>query len=224
MRLPRMANPTFVHPDNVRPDNLRPDIIRPDALRSPGSTGGRRRRPGRIAPFIAAFALLALAGCSVFSQNPRDRTTGTVIDDQVIESLVKRTIYNSDPAFDSANLVAVSYNGILLLAGQVESEDLRQRAESIAQSVEKVRKVHNEIEVRGPTSMLARTNDSWLTTKVKAKLTADADATARRVKVVTENGTVYLMGLLPREEADHAVEIVSSVFGVQRIVKVFEYI
>jgi osmotically-inducible protein OsmY len=72
--------------------------------------------------------------------------------------------------------------------------------------------------------MVARANDSWLTTKVKTRMLADAEVAARKIKVITENGTVYLMGLLPREEADQAVEVVRSVYGVQRIVKVFEYI
>jgi osmotically-inducible protein OsmY len=170
------------------------------------------------------LVLAGMAGCATFSDDPQVRTPGTMIDDQVIETMVKRAIWNADPAFDSAHLVAVSYNGVLLLAGQVESEDLRRRAEEIAQGHDKVRKVHNELEIGGPTSMVARANDSWLTTKVKTRMLADAEVAARKIKVVTENGTVYLMGLLPREEADLAVEVARSVYGVQKIVKVFEYI
>lgn len=164
------------------------------------------------------------AGCAVFSDDPRVRTPGTMLDDQVIESMVKREIWNSDPAFDSAHLVAISYNGVLLLAGQVETEALKQRAEEIARSFDKVRKVHNEIQVGGPISMVARANDSWLTSKVKTRMLANSEVAARKIKVVTENGTVYLMGMLPREEADAAVEVARSVYGVQKIVKVFEYI
>lgn len=165
-----------------------------------------------------------LSGCALFTDDPRVRTPGTIIDDRVVESMVKREIWNSDPAFDSAHLVAVSYNGVLLLAGQVETADLKRRAEEIAAGIDKVRKVHNELQVGGPTSMVARANDSWLTTKVKTKMLADAETAASKIKVVTENGTVYLMGMLPREEADQATEVARSVYGVQKIVKVFEYI
>ncbi len=175
-----------------------------------------------LPPLLLSLALTA--GCAVFSDDPRVRTPGVIIDDQVIETLVKREIWNSDPAFDSAHLVAVSYNGVLLLTGQVETTELKQKAEEIAAGLEKVRKVHNELEVGGPISMVARANDSWLTTKVKTKMLADAEVAARKVKVVTENGTVYLMGMLPRDEADAAVEAARSVYGVQKIVKVFEYI
>ena len=173
---------------------------------------------------LALLAALLLSGCAAFSDDPRIRTPGAMIDDQVIETMVKREIWNSDAAFDSAHLVAVSYNGVLLLAGQVESEALKRKAGDIARSLEKVRKVHNELEVGGPISMVARANDSWLTTKVKTKMLADSEVAARKVKVVTENGVVYLMGMLPREEADSAVESARSVYGVQKIVKVFEYI
>ncbi|MBT5876387.1 MAG: BON domain-containing protein, partial [Candidatus Latescibacteria bacterium] len=74
------------------------------------------------------------------------------------------------------------------------------------------------------TSVISRTNDSWLTTKTKSALSASDKADASRIKVVTENGVVYMMGLLTRAEADAAVEITRQIQGVQKIVKVFEYI
>ncbi|MCZ6709125.1 MAG: BON domain-containing protein [Gammaproteobacteria bacterium] len=181
------------------------------------------------AHFTIFLALLltqafTLGGCAVFSSDPRVRTPGNIFDDEVIESMVKREIRNSNPAFNSAHLVAVSYNGIVLLAGQVESASLKIDAQEAAERIEKARAVHNELEVSGPISYVARTADAWLTTKVKAKLLADKHTEASKVKVVTENGVVYLMGLLPRSEADAAVEVARRVFGVQKIVKVFEYL
>ncbi len=169
------------------------------------------------------FALL-LTGCAAFTNDPRVRTPGTIFDDQVIESMIKREIKNSNAAFDSAHLVAVSYNGIVLLAGQVESETLKAEAQQAAERINKARRVHNELEVSGPISYVARTADSWLTTKVKTRLLASKQTEANKVKVVTENGVVYLMGLLPRAEADSAVEVARLVYGVQKIVKVFEYL
>jgi osmotically-inducible protein OsmY len=173
---------------------------------------------------LSLAQLFTLTGCAVFTSDLRVRTPGSIFDDEIIESMVKREIRNSDPAFDSAHLVAVSYNGIVLLAGQVESEALKRDAQKAAERIGKVRAVHNELEVSGPISYVARTADSWLTTKVKAKLLADKHTEASKVKVVTENGVVYLMGLLPRDEADDAVEVARRVYGVQKIVKVFEYL
>jgi osmotically-inducible protein OsmY len=138
--------------------------------------------------------------------------------------MVKREIKNSNNAFDSAHLVAVSYNGIVLLAGQVESEALKSEAQQAAERIGKARRVHNELEVGGPISYVARTADSWLTGKVKTRLLANRETEASKVKVVTENGVVYLMGMLPRSHADSAVEVARSVYGVQKIVKVFEYL
>lgn len=183
------------------------------------------RRPSTIAMVVLlATQLGVLSGCAAFSSDPRVRTPGTIFDDEVIESMVRREIRNSNPAFDSAHLVTVSYNGIVLLAGQVESEALKHEAQQAAERINKARRVHNELAVSGPISYVARSADSWLTTKVKGKLLANKQTEARKVKVVTENGVVYLMGLLPREEADSAVEVARSVYGVQKIVKVFEYL
>ncbi len=167
---------------------------------------------------------LTMGGCSMFGNDPRVRTPGAVIDDAMLERIVRADIRRADPGFKSAHLVVVSYNGIVLLAGQVSSENLRAKAENLANALPKVRRVHNELEIRGPISYLARSNDSWLTGKVKSKLLAAKNAPARRVKVVTENGVVYLLGLLPRAQAEPVVEVARSVYGVQKIVKVFEYL
>ncbi len=173
---------------------------------------------------LLVLLCLTLTACGIFSNDPRTRTPGRMFDDQVIETMVKQEIKKSDPGFDSAHLVAVSYNGVLLLAGQVATENLKEHAYQAAGRISKVRRIHNEIEVGGPISYVARTNDTWLTGKVKTKLAADKRVDATRVKVVTENGVVYLLGLLPRQEADDTVAIARTVYGVQKIVKVFEYL
>ena len=171
-----------------------------------------------------ALLLVLLSGCTTLSGDPRARTTGAYLDDGAIESLVIRAIRQSDPGFDSAHLVVVSYNALVLLAGQVDTVELREKATEVASGLAKVRGVHNEVEVRGPTSMMARANDAWLTSKVKSKLIANERLQGSRIKVVTEDGVVYLMGLIPREEGDEAAETARTVYGVQKIVKVFEYL
>lgn len=173
---------------------------------------------------LSLIIVTLLCGCAAFSKDPRIRTPGVIFDDGVIESVVKRDIRNSDPAFKDAHLIVVSYNSVVLLAGQVSSQALKRKAQDVAQGVAKVRMIHNEIEVGGNISFLARSNDTWLTTKVKSKLLTSKRTDANKLKVVTENGTVYLMGMLPRADADNAVDVTSSIFGVQKIVKVFEYL
>ncbi|MDP6376781.1 MAG: BON domain-containing protein [Pseudomonadales bacterium] len=169
-------------------------------------------------------ALFGLSACATFSDDPRARTPGQVIDDEALENLITRQIRNSEANFDGSHLVVVSYNGIVLIAGQVSSLDLKTTAENIARDMAKVRSIHNELEIGGPISYFARTNDGWLTSKVKSRLAASAEVDAGQFKVVTENGTVFLMGLTGREHADAAVGVARSVYGVQKIVKVFEYL
>jgi osmotically-inducible protein OsmY len=84
--------------------------------------------------------------------------------------------------------------------------------------------VHNELEVAGPTATLVRTNDALLKSKIKLKMGVDSDTDGGRIKVVVENGVVYLMGLLTRDEAKAAVGLTQEVFGVQKIVQAFEYL
>ncbi|PTT93815.1 phospholipid-binding protein, partial [Pseudomonas sp. HMWF005] len=117
-----------------------------------------------------------------------------------------------------------SFNGVVLLAGQTPREDLKAKAEQAAANVQRVKKVHNELQVIAPSSFLARQNDAWLTTKIKTQMLTDASIPGSRIKVVTENGIVYLLGLLTKQEAQQATNLVQSVSGVQKIVKLFEYI
>jgi osmotically-inducible protein OsmY len=152
------------------------------------------------------------------------RSLGRMIDDSLIETKTSVNLKKTDQQLKDAHLNITSYNGIVLLVGQVPSQDLRELAGEVTSKVRNVRKVHNELAIAGPISIPARTNDSWLTTKVKSKLLASKQVEGRRVKVVTENGIVYLMGLVSRDEADAIVDIVRSTFGVQKIVRIFEYI
>lgn len=117
-----------------------------------------------------------------------------------------------------------SFNGVVLIVGQTPNEELRKTAARVASEVQRVKVVHNEITVGPKLSLLARNNDALITTSAKSRLLADSNIPGRRIKVVTEAGVVYLMGLVRRSEADLAVQAVQQVGGVQRIVKLFEYI
>jgi len=176
--------------------------------------------------------ILILQGCASVMKAPgtpisedySKRTFGTVLDDQSIENRAHANIASASPELESAHVVAVSFNGVVLLAGQVASSEMRDLAEKTVKNIRKVRTVHNELEVAGPTSMVARSNDSWLTTKIKSKMAIASKVDANRFKIVTENGVVYMLGLVTRDEASAAVDLTRQVYGVQKIVKVFEYL
>jgi len=182
---------------------------------------------------LALTLALTLGGCTTIvskatGENPvgtdkTERSFGRFIDDELIETYVGANLLKADPGYQSAHLRVISFNGIVLLVGQVKSETLRGEAVAIATQVRNVKRVHNELTVSGPISIPARTNDSWLKTKIKAAMLADKGINPLEVKVVVENGIVYLMGLVGKPQADLAVNIARQTYGVQKIVKVFEY-
>ena len=150
------------------------------------------------------------------------RTTGTMVDDELIEFKVIDAVREDKELWNQIHLNATSYNNIVLLTGESPTAELRDRTGSLARQVPKVRKVHNEMAIAAPSSILSRSSDTWITGKVKTNLLTD-DTEAIHIKVVTENGSVYLMGLVTHAEADAATEITRKVSGVQRVVRVFEY-
>ena len=152
------------------------------------------------------------------------RTPGTFIDDELIEHKVASAIAEDVLLSDQTHINATSFNGIVLLTGEAPGESLRTRITEIARSIDKVRGVQNEIALLAPSTLLARAGDAVVTGKVKAALFRDKEISAGRVKVVTERGVVYLMGLLRQEEVDRATEIARRVGGVQRVVKVVDYV
>ncbi|EIK54248.1 putative lipoprotein [Stutzerimonas stutzeri TS44] len=184
-------------------------------------------------PAILGLCLLA-AGCSSVLNATRDepiddnrgtRTIGSTIDDSLIETKAAVNIAKAHADLDQgSHIVVASYNGVVLLAGQTPRNDLKQMAEQAASSVQRVKRVHNELQVLPPSSALARSNDTWLTTKIKTQMLADNSVPGSRIKVITENGIVYLLGLVTRQEGNRATSLVQGVGGVQRIVKLFEYI
>jgi len=188
-----------------------------------------------LRPHLLVLALcVAASGCSSVLTATRDgpiddnrgtRTIGSKIDDSLIETKAAVNIAKAHPDLESgSNIVVASYNGVVLLAGQTPRSELKELAEQAAGSVQRVKRVHNELQVIRPSSGLARSNDSWLTTKIKTQMLANQDIPGSRIKVITENGIVYLLGLVTRQEGNRATSVVQGVSGVQRIVKLFEYI
>lgn len=173
---------------------------------------------------LSGCAAAVIAGAAAGTAAVYDRrTTGTLIDDEFIELKAIDAIGKDQELHEQAHLNVTSFNNIVLLTGETPNETLRQRTTELVRNLPKVRKVHNEIVVAAPSSLLTRTGDTWITGKVKTALLNAQQLDAARVKVVTENGVVYLMGLVTRQEADAATEMARQVDGVQRVVKVFEY-
>jgi osmotically-inducible protein OsmY len=112
----------------------------------------------------------------------------------------------------------------VLLTGQAPDAQVRAEAERIARSVDNVRGVYNELAVAGVSSFTARSNDSIITSKVKARFLDANKFNILHVKVVTESGVVYLLGMVKKQEANDATEIARTTSGVQKVVRVFEYI
>lgn len=186
--------------------------------------------------FVITAALFILNGCAplvvggtatgVAVVHDR-RTAGTVLEDQAIELKALSALRKEEDLYKQSHINVTSYNMMVLLSGETPTEAYKQRAAEIVGNVEKVRQVYNELRVAAPSSMMTRSSDTLITGKVKTSLFSirgleGFDPT--RVKVVTENGTVYLMGLLTRREGDAVAEQARRVGGVQRVVKLFEYI
>ena len=158
-------------------------------------------------------------------EDPGDRTAGAMLEDQSIETKVKVNMRSQEPAFRQSSFDVISHNGVVLLVGQVESKTLKNRATKIASKASsKVRRIHNELEVAGRTSLISRTNDTWIATKVRTLLYTNDDVPSDQVRVIAENGAVYLMGLISQAEGDNAANLARNISGVTKVVKVFEYI
>ncbi len=152
------------------------------------------------------------------------RTWGSWMDDQTIETITTVNINKADPALRTSRVKIVSFNGLVLLIGQVPDQRLKDLASETAQSVAKVRQVYNELEIGPNADLLTQSNDSWLTSKIKTAMMSSNAVTADRIKINTEQGTVFLMGLVTPEMAEEAATIAANTNGVSRVVKVFEYI
>jgi len=170
------------------------------------------------APVLIAGA--ATTGVSVLHDR---RTSGSVIDDQSIEFKAAHEISLNKELYEKSQINVTSYNGIVLLTGEVMTDALKQQATQALQFIPKVQRIHNELIIAAPSALPSRTSDSWITSKVKTKMAATKGIDPFYIKVVTEHGVVYLMGIVSQEEADLATDLVSKTAGVQRIIKIFEY-
>lgn len=154
------------------------------------------------------------------------RTTGAVVEDSSIEYKAKSIVDALTPTHqrEKVHVNVVSYNGNVLLLGQVPNDIFVHKIIPEIKQIPKVNKIINELTYDPATSLFVRSNDSMLTTKVKAAMMMQSDRiNATRIKVVTENSIVYLMGIINKDEEKIAVDIARHVKGVKKVVKIFEY-
>ena len=180
-----------------------------------------------LAATLAAVSLLG--GCAVvaggamvgtaLSATDR-RSTGTQIEDQAIELKAGNRVRETLGSRGQVNVT--SYNRTALITGEVASEADRLAVERSISGIEQLRATVNELAVLGNSTLTARSNDTYLTSKVKAAFIDAKDLQVNTLKVVTERGTVYLMGRVTEREANRAAEVARAQSGVGKVVKVFE--
>ena len=152
------------------------------------------------------------------------RTTGTIVDDKTIELKSSQSILNAlNETEQKTHVSVVSYNNRLLLIGQAPNETIKTKIEDAVRNVARVKQLHNEIQVADPTNLLTRSTDGLITTKIKSAMLMNRAINPTRVKVVTEDGIVYLLGIVTPNEEEIAVDIARHTSGVKKVVKIFEY-
>ena len=175
-----------------------------------------------LIPLLNGCAAVALGGAAAaggYLVGEDRRATAVMTEDEGIELRAQNRVREK---FPNAHVNATSYNKLVLVSGEVPNDAAKAEVERIVRGVEGVRGIYNELTVGPPAPLSARANDSYITSKVKTRFLDGRRFNPVHVKVTTEAGTVYLMGLVKRQEADDATELARTTSGVQRVVRLFE--
>ncbi len=185
-----------------------------------------------VSTLLLAAAALTMGGCAAVvagaattatvASDPR--STGTQFDDVTTGLAVEGKLDEVAKQLDKARVLSVVYNGNVLLVGQARSNEQRALAEEAARKVKGVKQIYNQIRLGHPIGLSTRSGDSWITTKIKAKLIDDNKIDSSRISVTTENGEVFLLGIVHRAEGERATEIVRTISGVTQVIRLFEYL
>jgi osmotically-inducible protein OsmY len=168
--------------------------------------------------FVAGAAAGAAGVAVVYDHRKLSKILADHNTDRAIETQIAAIPTSPDTSHISVN----TFNKIVLLTGQTTDPTIRNKVDAIAKGTPDVARVYDMITIQQPTSALIRTKDTWITTKIKTHMLAEKGLKSGTIKVVTENGTVYLMGMVSQEQAELAVNIARQVIGVQRVIKVFQ--
>ena len=188
-----------------------------------------RRLTGFYVMLIMSASMLLLQGCvplaatgigaAALMAGDR-RSTGVYVEDENIEWKARGRLIDR---FKDTHVNVTSFNLTVLLTGEVPSEQVKTEVADAIRSITSVKNVVNELVIGGNTAYTARANDGLITTNVKTRFINNGKFSINHVKVVTESGTAFLMGIVTREEAEAAIELARTTGGVSRVVKVFEY-
>ena len=179
-----------------------------------------------LLPFLSACGLIAAGGMAAgvgtgVAMSQDRRTSGMFVEDESIEFRSGQRI--SEKFSSNVHVNVTSFNRNVLLTGEAPSETIKEEIGNLVSTVENVREVTNEITVGSPSSFTSRGNDTLITSLVKGHFMDSGRFQANHVKVVTEDGIVYLLGLVKGEEAENDEDLAKRVDGVKKVVKVFEY-
>ncbi len=166
--------------------------------------------------FVAAITLIS--GCAHDS-----RTAGSRLDDTMIGWRTAGALRGDPVLREQTHIEVASLNGIVLATGEAPTEALRDQAIAKIAAVPGIRQIHNEIRIAEPSSLTARARDTWISSDAHARLAATKEIQSR-IQVVTDNATVYLMGLVQQSEGSAATDVVAKISGVERVVQLFEYL
>lgn len=177
------------------------------------------------ASLLGGCVALAAGGAATGVMVAHDRrTTGTVVEDQNIELKAYAKLREDEALWAQSHINVTSFNLNVLITGETPSPEFKQRIEAAVRGLDRVKTVYNELSIAAPAALSSRSSDALISTRVKTALFGvdQPDFDPTRVKVKTERGTVYLLGLLTQAEADEVTEVTRRVRGVQRVVKLFE--
>ena len=170
--------------------------------------------------FIGGAAIGAATASAVLYDR---RPTKTIVNDENISYQVTQALQADHAIASQCHVGVTAYNQVVLLVGQAPTQALKDQISMAAKTIPGITKLYNEVTIEAPSTNLVQTSDAWVTTKVKSYLLTAKGLDSGQFKVVTENGTVYLMGIASRDQANLAVEQARQVEGVQKVVTVFEY-
>ncbi|WP_432463805.1 MULTISPECIES: division/outer membrane stress-associated lipid-binding lipoprotein [unclassified Agarivorans] len=178
-----------------------------------------------LAGLLQACAGAVVVGASVAAGAATDRRTiGTQIDDQTIELQTLSALGKSEKIWQESKLSIVSLSGRVLIVGQTPSQENYNQITQIVRATEGVQEVLNEVRIKDPVSLSTRSNDAWITTKIKLKIYGDNELAPGKIKVITEDSEVFLIGFVTEQEQSLAINIARNEAGVSKVVKLFELV
>lgn len=176
-----------------------------------------------IGSLLTGCVAAVVAGAAVAGLVYDRRSVNTITSDARLFHIIHARIA-SDPRFRNSRILVTSFNRVVLLVGQTSSGLLKQMAGQMARSIPEVERVYNELTVAHPIPYSERNHDTWITSQVRTAMLTRTDLESGSIRIVTERGIVYLMGIATLKQSNLAVDVARRIDGVNKVVKIFQYI